>query len=132
MFFNVKTINNPKTESGEPGWRACDVCQKKREAYLKIEYSIPMTPGTPPVDIIICKACLTRGVKLIDEAILNQAKGHITEIKDACLRCGIFDKKQTDVYHCKIKGRCPGLDMSEEEKTKFLEKFFEGLIDKLN
>ena len=133
MMFKTKTINNPKTESGEMGWRACDVCRKKSEAYLGIEYSsIPHTDGTPPVELIICKACLAGGIKMIDEAILSQAKGRITELKDACLRCKIFDSKQNDVYYCSIKGRCPGIDMSDEEKTSFLEKFYEGLVDKLN
>ena len=132
MTFKVKTINNPKTDEGKEGWRACDVCKKKRVAYLGIEYTIPLNPETPPVDIIICKSCLSKGIKLIDEAILNQAKGRITEIKDACLRCSVFDKKQSDVYYCAVEGRCPGLDMSDEEKIQFLEKFYEGLVDKLN
>ena len=130
-MFKVKTISNPKTEDGKEGWRSCDVCKKKREAYLGIEYPIPMNSEMPPVKIIICKSCLIKGIKLIDEAILNQAKGRIMELKDACLRCNIFDKRQSDTYPCAVKGRCPGLDMSEEEKAKFLEKFYDGLVDKL-
>ena len=131
-MFSVKTISNPKTEDGKDGWRSCDVCKQKREAYLGIEYALPLKPGTPPIEIIICKSCLSKGIKLIDEATLNQAKGRITEIKDICLRCNLFDKKQTDTYPCAVKGRCPGLDMSEEERSRFLEKFYEGLLDKLN
>ena len=131
-MFNVKTISNPKTENGEDGWRACDVCKKKREAYLGVEYAVPLNPGTPPIEIIICKSCLSKGIKLVDEAILNQAKGRITELKDACLRCSVFDKKQSDVYYCAVEGRCPGLDMTDEEKSQYLGKFYEGLVDKLN
>lgn len=54
------------------------------------------------------------------------------KLKNACLLCGTFDKKQKQFYKCACKTTCPGLNWSDSYKSDLMElrksnKIIQGL-----
>lgn len=65
VFENIsfEIEHNPRGKNGEMGNVECETCGKKSTVYLIINDGISL--------IVTCKACLTRGIQMIDNFILN-------------------------------------------------------------
>ena len=57
---SIKVILNPRKENGDIGDLECHYCQKKTSAYIH-----------SPFYERICKGCLLKMVKMIDDSILT-------------------------------------------------------------
>lgn len=68
--IHFELLNNPRGENGEMGPLKCDVCSKKSTYYLDIIDELSFEESI----LWICKSCLTKGIKFIDESITDDIK----------------------------------------------------------
>ena len=73
MGITFKSISNPRIDYGW-GPVKCDACGCDSSGFVEITIQADKIPFEGGLVIILCKGCLNKGEKLIDEAILSQVR----------------------------------------------------------
>ena len=74
-MLRLETISNKRTANGDKFTTdiVCEVCNKPTIAYLSMVISLD--------ELNICKGCLNKGIKLVDEQIMEDTRREYNETK---------------------------------------------------